>query len=37
MSSKILVVYFSHIGNTYNLGMLKEGNTQILENISQPI
>ena len=30
MSSKILVAYFSHIGDTYNLGMVKEGNTQIL-------
>ena len=30
MSHKILVAYFSHIGDTYNLGMVKEGNTQIL-------
>ena len=29
-TSKILVAYFSHIGDTYNLGMVKEGNTQIL-------
>ena len=30
MSDKILVAYFSHIGDTYSLGMVKEGNTQIL-------
>ena len=29
-ASKILVAYFSLIGDTYNLGMVKEGNTQIL-------
>ena len=30
MSHKYLVAYFSHIGDTYNIGMVKEGNTQIL-------
>ena len=30
MSHKVLVAYFSHIGDTYNLGMVKEGHTQIL-------
>lgn len=33
MSSNILVVYFSHTGKNYNVGIIEKGNTHIIANM----
>ena len=30
MKGKVLIVYFSHVGENYNVGIIKEGNTKLV-------